>query len=59
MKSFIRILFLIVFEMIGYWLYKNLNVEDIWKYTFAYIYGGIIMAIYLVLSIKKIKSKED
>jgi len=53
MNFFIRILFLIVFEMIGYWLYKNLNVEDIWKYTFTYIYGGIIMAIYLVSSIKK------
>ena len=53
MKFFIRILFLVIFEVTGYWLYKNLNVEDIWKYTFAYIYGGIIMVIYLVSSIKK------
>lgn len=52
MKMFIRILFFIMFEMIGYWLYKNLKVEDIWKYTFTYIYGGIAMITYLGLSIK-------
>lgn len=49
MKMFIRILFLIIFETIGYWLYKNLNIEEIWKYTFAFIYGGIGMTIYLAL----------
>lgn len=46
MKIFIRILFLIIFETIGYWLYKNLNIEEVWKYTFAFIYGGIGGLIY-------------
>lgn len=52
MTIFIRILFLIVFDIIGFWLYKNLNVEDIWKYIFAYIYGVIIMLIYIASAIK-------
>lgn len=52
MKFFIRIIILILVESVGYWIYKNLNVEDIWKYTFAYIYGGLAMVIYLRLNIK-------
>ncbi len=51
MKFLVKILILAILETIGYFIYKNLNVEEIWKYVFAYIYGGIAMTIYLGLQI--------
>lgn len=42
MKKILRILLLSCFYIIGWFLYKNLDVEDCWKFCFAYGYGGII-----------------
>ncbi len=43
MKRIIKkIFYYIFFYSIGYFLFKHLNFEQLWKYCFAYCYGGII-----------------
>lgn len=49
MNKIWRYILTIIFTTIGYLVYHHLQIADVWKYTFACVYGEIMMGVNFIL----------